>query len=318
MAIQPALPSPGMRLTPGGCNSMEPRPQQMAVLASPDISTAAEGSNSTNNVGNHAASGIGQGKRNASGLLIVNADDWGRDPNTTKKIFECRRAGTISSVSAMVFMADSAAAAALARESEIDAGLHLNFTLAFSSSACPAKVQERQRALLAYLSRHSLAQIVFHPGLSRSFEYVVNAQLDEYTRLYGAPPRRIDGHHHMHLCANVQVSRLLPAGTLVRRNFSFRRGEKSLVNRLYRQALDRRLAKRHQIVDFLFPLAPLEPRTRLENIRLLARDFVVEVETHPVNADEYSFLTEGEAGRWAGEVPIATRFELHDVDGSKL
>jgi len=297
---------------------MEPRPQQMAALASPDISTVADASNSPENVRNHAESGTGQGKRNPTGLLIVNADDWGRDSNTTKKIFECRRSGTISSVSAMVFMADSEEAAALAREAGIDAGLHLNFTLAFSSSTCPAKLQERQRALSAYLSRHSLAQVVFHPGLARSFEYVVNAQLDEYTRLYGAAPRRIDGHHHMHLCANVQFSRLLPAGTLVRRNFSFRRGEKSLVNRLYRQALDRRLAKRHLIVDFLFPLVPLEPRTRLENIRRLAYDSVVEVETHPVNADEYSFLTEGEASRWAGEVPIATHFARPNIDGSKL
>ncbi len=137
-------------------------------------------------------------------------------------------------------------------------------------------------------------------------------------RLYGAGPRRIDGHHHMHLCANVQFNRLLPAGTLVRRNFSFGRGEKSLLNRLYRQALDRRLAKRHQIVDFLFPLAPLEPRTRLESIRCLAQDFVVEVETHPVNADEYSFLTQGEASRWAGEVPIASQFARPNVDGRKL
>jgi len=297
---------------------MKPQPQHMAVLASPDISGTKDASNSPESARNRATSETSQGKRNSSGLLIVNADDWGRDSNTTKKIFECRRAGTVSSVSAMVFMADSEGAAALAQESGIDAGLHLNFTLAFSSSACPASVQERQRALSAYLSRHSLAQVVFHPGLVRSFEYVVNAQLDEYTRLYGAPPRRIDGHHHMHLCANVQFCRLLPAGTLVRRNFSFRRGEKSLVNRLYRQALDRRLAKRHQIVDFLFPLSPLEPMMRLENIRRLAHEFVVEVETHPVNADEYSFLTEGEASRWAGEVPIAAHFARPNVDGSKL
>jgi chitin disaccharide deacetylase len=297
---------------------MEPRSQQLATPPSLDFSATTAASNSPEKVRNHAVSETGPEKRNPTGVLIVNADDWGRDPNTTKKIFECRRAGSISSVSAMVFMANSEDAAALGRESGIDAGLHLNFTLAFSSSACPAMLQERQRALSAYLSRHSFAQVVFHPGLARSFEYVVNAQLDEYTRLYGASPRRIDGHHHMHLCANVQFSRLLPTGTLVRRNFSFRRGEKSLINRLYRQALDHRLAKRHQIVDFLFPLAPLEPRTRLENIRRLAHDFVVEVETHPVNDDEYSFLTEGEANRWAGEVPIATQFTRPNVDGSKL
>src|SRR5258708_33905932 len=193
----------------------------MATLANHDDSATTDTSISTGNVRHHAESETGQGKRNLSGLLIVNADDWGRDSTTTRKIFECRRAGTISSVSAMVFMADSEEAAALARETGIDAGLHLNFTLAFSSSSCPAKLQERQGALSAYLSRHSLAQVVYHPGLARSFEYVVNAQLDEYARLYGAAPRRIDGHHHMHLSANVQFNRLLPPGTLVRRNYSF-------------------------------------------------------------------------------------------------
>ena len=45
--------------------------------------------------------------------------------------------------------------------------------------------------------------MVYHPGLASSFEYVVKAQLEEYERLYGAPANRVDGHHHMHLCANV-------------------------------------------------------------------------------------------------------------------
>jgi len=208
----------------------------------------------------------------------------------------------------MVFMDDSERASALAREARIDEGLHLNFTMPFTWPKCPAPYLERQHELVVYLSRHSLAQVVFHPGLARSFDYLVKGQLDEYSRLYGAAPERIDGHHHMHLCANVVLGRLLPAGTLVRRNFSFQPGEKSLVNRLYRKAVDRRLAKRHRTVDFLFSLPPLEPRGRLERIRSLARQFVVEVETHPVNSEEYVFLTEGEAVRWAGDVPIAARF----------
>ena len=52
--------------------------------------------------------------------------------------------------------------------------------------------------------------------------YVVKAQLEEFERLYGRAPNRIDGHHHAHLCANVVLAGLLPAGTIVRRNFSFR------------------------------------------------------------------------------------------------
>jgi hypothetical protein len=225
-----------------------------------------------------------------AGLLIINADDWGRDRQTTERTLQCARRGTVSSVSAMVFMTDSERAAGLAREQGIDTGLHLNFTTPFSMPGCPARLLDRQRKLVAYLRRYPLAQVIFHPGLTGSFEYAVKAQLDEFFRLYGVLPDRIDGHHHMHLCANVLLGRLLPPGTLVRRNFSFRPGEKSLPNRLYRKAVDYRLSRRHRLVDFLFSLLPLDPPSRLEGIFSLASTSTVEVETHPINPDEYSFL----------------------------
>lgn len=238
-------------------------------------------------------------------ILIINADDWGRDHQTTERTLQCVHGGTVSAVSAMVFMEDSERAARVAREREIDAGLHLNFTMPFSVPHCPARLLERQRELVAYLRRHPLARAVFHPGLVRSFEYVVKAQLDEFFRLYGAPPDRIDGHHHMHLCANVLLGRLLPPGTLVRRNFSFQPGEKSLVNRLYRNAVDHRLARRHRLVDFLFSLIPLAPLARLERIFSLASISAVEVETHATNPDEYSFLLGDEILRLTANVRIA-------------
>src|SRR5882672_8403591 len=109
-------------------------------------------------------------------------------------------------------------------------------------------------------------------------------------------------------CTNMVFGKLLPSGTLVRRNFSFQVGEKSLVNRMYRRALDGRLVRRHRMVDYLFSLPPLEPPARLERIRSLARTCAVEVETHPINQDEYESLTGGGANRWAGDVPIATSF----------
>jgi YdjC-like protein len=239
-----------------------------------------------------------------AGLLIVNADDWGRGPLTTNRILECAVRGAVSSVSAMVFMEDSERAATMARERGIEAGLHLNLTTSFSAPGCPTQLVERQQELARYLLRHRLAQVVFHPGLTRSFEYVVAAQLDEFCRLYGADPDRLDGHHHMHLCANVLLQGLLPPGTLVRRNFSFQPGEKGLWNRLYRRFVDGMLARRHRLVDFFFSLAPLKPPGRLQRIFSLAREFVVEVETHPVHPEEYRFLTGGEIFRWAWDVRI--------------
>src|SRR5262249_2220583 len=139
-------------------------------------------------------------------------------------------------------MEDSERAAAVARGAQIDTGLHFNFTTPFSAPNCPRQLLARQAALAKYLRRGPLARAVFHPGLVRSFEYVTKAQLDEYGRLYGAYPERIDGHHHMHLCANVLVGKLLPAGTIARRSFSIRPGERSFLKRKYHQLLDFALA----------------------------------------------------------------------------
>jgi chitin disaccharide deacetylase len=249
------------------------------------------------------------------GLLIVNADDWGRDGQTTDRILECALHGSVSSASAMVFMEDSERAAALAREHGVDCGLHLNFTARFSAH-CPRNLSEHQQRLIRYLRGNRLAQVFFHPGLVKSFEYVVGAQLEEFERLFGASPRRVDGHHHMHLCANLLRRDLLPLGVIARRSFSFGRGEKSWLNRIYRRSIDRRLARRHRLTDYFFSLPPLEP-ARLKGIFQLAQESVVEVETHPVVADEHRFLTGGEFERMTKDLRLAKRYEIpeHQAEG---
>lgn len=243
-----------------------------------------------------------------AGVLIINGDDWGRDFLTTDRTLDCILQGTVSSVSAMVFMKDSERSAAVAWERGIDAGLHLNLTTPFSSRWCPAGLAERQSELASYLRGNRFAQVLFNPLLDKSFEYVVRAQVEEYSRLYGALPERIDGHHHMHLCANVIWGGLLPSGTTVRRNFSFQPGEKSLWNRLYRHAVDIRLAQRHRLTDYFLSLVPFEPLDRLQKVFALAEQYVVEVETHPVNAQEYRFLAGGEIFRHSEGVRIASRY----------
>ena len=244
------------------------------------------------------------------GLLVINADDWGRNRETTDRTLECVQRGVISSVSAMVFMQDSERAAEIAREQEIDAGLHLNFTTPFSAPNCPARLVQHQQQISQCLTRYRLAQALFHPTLMRSFEYVASAQLEQFSRLYGRTPERLDGHHHMHLCANVLLARLLPRRTIVRRNFHFQPGERGFAQRLYYRAVDRLLTQRHRITDFFFSLAPLKPAERLQEIMSLARQFAVEVETHPANPDEYRFLSSGEICGFAGDVRIARGFAL--------
>lgn len=244
------------------------------------------------------------------GFLIVNADDWGRDPQTTDRILDCALQGTISSVSGMVFMEDSERAAGIAREVGIDTGLHINLTTPLSARSCPPNLKERQQELTHYLRRHPFARAVYHPLLARIFEYVVRAQIEEYSRIYGTEPERFDGHHHMHLCANVLFRGLLPAGSIVRRHFSWEPTEKALRHGLFRKCTDVLLARRHRLVDFFFSLPPFEPPARLRRIFSLAHEYVVEVETHPANPKEYRFLAEGEIFRWPADFPIARRFAL--------
>jgi chitin disaccharide deacetylase len=243
-----------------------------------------------------------------TGVLIVNADDWGRNVETTDRIMECVLGGVVSSASAMVFMEDSERAAALARERTVDVGLHLNFTTAFSAPVAPERLAEHHERVARFLLRNRLSQVVYHPGLANSFEYVAAAQLEEFRRIYAKEPLRVDGHHHMHLCANVLLGGLLPSGTIARRNFSFQPGEKSGVNRLYRGVTDRILARRHRLTDFFFSLPPFDPPDRLETIFRIARQYVVELETHPVNPEEYRFLNAGEILAQAAGTQIAVGF----------
>ena len=237
-----------------------------------------------------AAQHLSGTERSAVGL-IVNADDWGRDRENTDRIMECFRFGTLSSTSGMVFMEDSERAADIARASDLDVGLHLNLTTPFSSPNVSKELLRAQARLTRFLRRSRLAQIVFHPGLAREFRYVVEEQIQEYGRLYGRNPKRIDGHHHMHLCANVLLGGLLPIGTIVRRSFSFNPGEKSGLNRMYRRWVDGKIRRSHPITDFFFSIEPINNVERLKRIANLARTSLVELETHPINQDEIRFLT---------------------------
>jgi chitin disaccharide deacetylase len=237
-----------------------------------------------------------------TGCLIVNADDWGRDRENTDRILDCVRFGSVSAVSAMVFMEDSERSVDLARTSNIDAGLHLNMTTLFVSKRATTRLMEHHQRVVAYFSSSRYARVVFNPFIASSVEYVVRCQLEEYEKLYGSSPSRLDGHHHMHLCSNVMVQGLLPAGTQVRRNFSFLKNEKSSINIAYRKVVDSLLARRHTLTDFLFSLVPLVPSSRLCSIFALAQRFLVEVETHPVNPAEFNYLTDSKFWTQVGQL----------------
>src|SRR5262249_2507343 len=136
-----------------------------------------------------------------------------------------------------------------------------------------------------------------------------------FQRLYGTRPFRIDGHHHLHLCPNVAWTGLLPAGTVVRRNFSFPKGEKSVVNRWYRGVTDRLLARRHILTDYFCSLAPLQPEARSQHIFSLANSYTVEVGTHPAHLEELTFLISDEMASMMGSATLALPHPLQSGAG---
>ena len=142
----------------------------------------------------------------------------------------------------------------------------------------------------------------------------MRTQVDEFARLYGAQPNRVDGHHHAHLCANVQWQKLIPGGIMVRRNFTFRAGEKGGLNRFYRGMQDRNLARRYRIADFFFNLMPLE-EGRLREILKVAGHAIVEIECHPERDQEYEFLMQGRL-KELGRVHVSRGYVLRRSDGT--
>ena len=237
-------------------------------------------------------------------MLIVNADDWGRSRASTDGILACLGEGRVTSVSAMVFMADSERAAELARARDVDSGLHLNLTEAFDDRTTPARVVAAQRRITSFLRSARYASVVYHPGLARAFQEVCRAQCDEYLRLYRTSPGHIDGHHHMHLSANILFAGLIPPGSKVRRNFSFRAGEKNVVNRLYRRLIDRLLVRRYTCTDVFGSLRPLQPAERLSRLLWQARTRDVELMVHPERLEELAFLLSDEYAHMTTGLPL--------------
>jgi chitin disaccharide deacetylase len=227
-------------------------------------------------------------------MLIINADDWGRSVAETDAALGCYKEGRITSASAMVFMQDSARAAELAKENDLDIGLHLNFTDKFTASQCPRTLGNYHSKIVRFLRGNKYSQFLYNPFLRRDFAYSYEAQFGEFTRLYRKPPSHIDGHHHMHLCANVLLSNTIPAGAKLRRNFSFWPGEKSILNRTYRWLADRWLARRYCLADYFFDLTQCMEEKKLDRVAALAKSSNVELMTHPIVNKEEAYLMSDE------------------------
>jgi predicted glycoside hydrolase/deacetylase ChbG (UPF0249 family) len=223
-------------------------------------------------------------------MLIVNADDWGRSEKETDAALACFLKGRVTSVSAMVFMADSERAAKLATTHNVDAGLHLNLNENYTGKITSPRAAASHQRVLQFMTKSKFAVLIYHPFLRRHFREVFQSQWEEYVRLFGKPPSHVDGHQHRHLSANILLDKIIPAGVAIRRNFSFWPGEKSAVNRGYRRCMDSWLARRYRLTDYLFNLAQCMHGEKLSRFIELARTRAVELETHPVKTVEQTFL----------------------------
>jgi chitin disaccharide deacetylase len=245
-------------------------------------------------------------------MLIINADDLGRSSDETDAALHCFEAGRITSTTAMAFMRDSERAADLARAAGIDVGLHLNFDEAFTGARVPDRLTAAHEQTRAYLTRSKFAQLLYNPRLRRYFEYSYKCQQEEFERLYNAAPSHLDGHHHMHLCANLAFSNIIPRGTKVRPTFSFLRGEKAWLNRTYRKLLDTNSRRRYRLPDYFFDLSDAIRGGTLQRIARLATHATVELMSHPVNTRERDYLVSCDCGKLLGSMKMGSYSTLSD------
>ena len=244
-----------------------------------------------------------------SGLLIVNADDWGHDREATDAILGTFEAGRITSATGMVYMADSDRAAEIANGSGLPIGLHINLTEPFSDPATPARIRDLQRRVAGLLggtpgegepldkpSTANLRRWIYDPRIQSAVDESIAAQLARFRELYAASPTHFDGHTHVDLCPNVFRSRAIPKGTKLRSSLNRFPVERSLpaLARTCRQAWRSRLfpSTRYlfHIRDLRLGGDPLDPRLAL------AEHVPVEVMGHPGFAAEQKRLMSAEWG----------------------
>jgi predicted glycoside hydrolase/deacetylase ChbG (UPF0249 family) len=209
-------------------------------------------------------------------------------------------------------MDDSERAVQLALEAGLEVGLHLNLSEPFDKPVSPL-LKESQDKISAFLFKNRFRKMIYNPFLTRQFDYAFKSQYDEFIRIYGKVPSHIDGHHHFHLCANMVLGKMIPAGTLVRRNYTYFRADKAWPNRLYRKIMDACLMRNHVCTDYFFALLRIDQPDRLRAILALAAESSVELMSHPEEAEDFSMLMSDAFMLMIRDVKIGTHADIKDM-----
>ncbi len=141
--------------------------------------------------------------------LIINADDLGINAQRSHGIFQCMEFGVATSTTILATGSDSDHAARHARERNVPAGLHLNFTEEYPLSK-QAEVSSVTESNGAFMSREKFRAALDNGEVQHEhLEREIRAQIEWCFDTYGAPTH-IDGHHHIHIHPMI-VNALLPA-----------------------------------------------------------------------------------------------------------
>jgi chitin disaccharide deacetylase len=253
--------------------------------------------------------------RRRTGLLIVNADDFGLDDVATDAILECFDAGAITSTTALVWMSDSDRAAEMATRADLPVGLHLNLIEPFTAPDVPAATAATQLRVAMRMRSGGPRALLFDPRWSHDFETCITDQLSRFRELYGRPPTHVDGHRHMHLALNALFARALGDVPCCRRAVNRLPHESPAHRQLGRTVLSQLVRVRFLTTDWCYSLSPLHPALGGhgigEKLRLSHRGSI-ELIVHPGYPGEFEALRAPEwpallAGRRLGSFEALLR-----------
>jgi chitin disaccharide deacetylase len=174
----------------------------------------------------------------------------------------------------------------------------------------PDPLRYSHEKVTRFLNRSRYALLLYNPFLRNELRLLVNAQLEEFARLYHRSPTHIDGHRHLHLCTNVLIDHIIPRGRKVRRSFSFCPGEKSGLNRAYRAVVSWWLRRHYITSDHFFCLRQCIEKNRLARVATVAREAPVELMTHPHNPVESNYLLSDDYSNQFRNVPMGSYLDL--------
>jgi predicted glycoside hydrolase/deacetylase ChbG (UPF0249 family) len=247
-------------------------------------------------------------------ILIVNADDFGWDPEATDRAMEAFAAARITSATALVHMEDSDRAARLALEAGLPVGLHLNLTDRFTDpSTSEGRRGRHLRACNVFSSRRlRLRRWIFDPRIRRVVDDAISDQLERFEELYGKPPTHVDGHKHVHVCPNVALASPLASIAKMRDDgwaWPTARTPMGAARAMKRYLVSRRFLRTRVLLD-IWKLRPELGSEGSGGRAELARRASVEVMAHPGFPHERRSLMSSGWGRLIEGLPTGSYREL--------